>query len=115
MRIPTERTTLARAESFDVTRPLLQSMYDEFKELSKKKPEAALSKGKVKIVNRLLERVREVLAGEASMDFLDILDDDDIPQNSDVVLMLSQYVASMVAFKEKYYGYNGSQHDWFVK
>lgn len=114
MRYSGHKTTLAKAESFEVTRPLLQSMYDEFKELSKKKPEAALSKGKVKIVNRLLERVRDVLAGEASMDFLDMLDEDDIPQNSDVVLMLSQYVAAMGAFKEKYYGYNGKVHTWFV-
>lgn len=114
MRVLVNKTTLGKASDHDVTMPLLQSMYDEFKELSKKKPEAALGKGKVKIVNRLLERVCDVLAGEASMDFLDMLDEDDIPQNSDVVLMLSQYVAAMNAFKEKYYGYNGSEYAWFL-
>jgi len=108
------RIEVRLADLHDVTKPLLQSMYEEFKELSKKKPEAALSKSKVKIVNRLLERVREVLAGEASIDFLDLFDEDDIPQNSDVVLMLSQYVAGMDAFKEKYYGYNGRDHAWFT-
>ncbi|MHC8343225.1 hypothetical protein [Pseudomonas sp. RT6P73] len=105
---------IQQAELYEVTKPLLQSMYEEFKELSKKKPEAALSKGKVKIVNRLLERVREVLVGEASMDFLDLFDEDDIPQNSDVVLMLSQYVAGIAAFKDKYYGYNGRENVWFT-
>lgn len=114
MRISANKTTLAKTEDFDVTRPLLQSMYDEFKELSKKKPEAALGKSKVKIVNRLLEGVRDVLTGEASMGFLDMLDEDDIPQNSDVVLMLSQYVAAMNAFKDRYYGYNGKEYTWFV-
>jgi len=85
--------------------PLLNSMYVEFKELSKKKPEAAVSKNKIKIVNRLLEKVREVLIEEESIEFLDILDEDDVPQTSDVTLILSQYVAAMNSFHSKYYAY----------
>src|SRR5512145_3136947 len=48
-------------------------------------------------VNRLLKKCRETLHGEDSLDFLDVLDEDALPQNSDVVLMLSQYVAAMEA------------------
>jgi hypothetical protein len=29
--------------------------------------------------------------------------------------MLSQYVAAMNAFKEKYHGWDGSTHKWFLK
>ena len=87
------------ATAHDLTSPLLSSMYVEFKELSKKKPDAAVSKSKIKIVNRLLMKIREILADEQAIEFLDLLDEDDVPQVSDVTLILSQYVAAMKEFK----------------
>lgn len=107
-------TTQEKADTHDVTLPLLNSMYSEFKELSKKKPDAAISKNKIAIVNRLLQKIRTVLNDEESIEFLDLLDEDDIPQTSDVTLILSQYVAAMEAFKNRYFGWSGSEHDWFI-
>lgn len=109
-------TTKNKAENYDTTRPLLNSMFSEFKDLSKKKPDAAVSKNKLKVVNRLLERVRVVLADEETIDFLDLLDEDDIPQASDVTLMLSQYDAAMDSFYGKHYGWDSSQGEycWFI-
>ncbi|NIA23656.1 MAG: hypothetical protein GWP03_05820 [Proteobacteria bacterium] len=104
-----------KASTHDTTMPLLQAMYGEFKEISKKKPDSAVSKSKIKITNRLLERVRVVLKDEESIDFLDLLDEDDVPQASDVTLILSQYVAAMNAFHDKYYGWDGTDHKWFVE
>jgi hypothetical protein len=98
-------TTSDKTSTHDTTMPLLVSMYAEFKELSKKKPDAAVSKSKISIANRLLAKVRTVLSDEDSMDFLDLLDEDDVPQVSDVTLILSQYLAAMKAFQEKYYDY----------
>jgi len=108
-------TTQEKAHIHDTTMPLLEAMYSEFKELSKKKPDSAVSKSKIKITNRLLEKVRKVLEDTTSIEFLDLLDEDDVPQVSDVTLILSQYVASMKAFYEKYYGWDGATHDWFIK
>jgi len=108
-------TTADKASTHDTTMPLLESMYTEFKDLSKKKPDAAVSKSKINIANRLLEKVRLVLNDEDSIEFLDLLDEDDVPQVSDVTLILSQYVAAMTAFHKKYYGWNGLEHDWFTK
>ncbi|MEW8067587.1 MAG: hypothetical protein AB2804_13265, partial [Candidatus Thiodiazotropha endolucinida] len=101
-------TTEEKALTHDTMTPLLQAMYTEFKELSKKKPDSAVSKSKIKIVNRLLERVKTVLTDEESIEFLDMLDEDDVPQASDVTLILSQYVAAMDAFHGKHYGWDGS-------
>jgi hypothetical protein len=109
-----KHTSQEKAELHEVTMPLLEAMHAEFKELSKKKPEAVLSNSKVKIVNRLLESCRKVLDSEASLDYLDLIDEDDIPQNSDVVLMLSQYVAAMRQFKSTYYGWDSIDHRWFI-
>lgn len=108
-------TTLDNVSIHDTTMPLLQAMYLEFKELSKKKPDAVVSKSKINITNRLLEKVRVVLCDEDSIDFLDLLNEDDVPQSSDVTLILSQYVAAMKAFHDKYYGWDGSDHSWFAK
>ncbi|EKO1296794.1 hypothetical protein PZO54_004403, partial [Salmonella enterica] len=98
-------TSQDKAKTHDTTTPLLKAMYFEFKEISKKKPDSAISKGKIKIVNRLLEKVKTVLEDEESIIFLDLLDEDDVPQASDVTLILSQYVAAMDAFREKHYGW----------
>ncbi len=96
--------------------PLIKAMHSEFKELSRKKPEAVLSISKVKIVNRLLESCRKVLESEVALNYLDLIDEDEVPQNSDVVLMLSQYVAAMQQFKSTYYGMDNIDHEyrWFI-
>lgn len=107
-------TTKEKAKTHDTTTPLLKAMYIEFKDISKKKPDSAVSKGKLKIVNRLLDKVKTVLSDEESIMFLDLLDEDDVPQASDVTLILSQYVAAMDAFHEKHYGWDGSTHNWFT-
>lgn len=109
------KTTAKKASTHDVTMPLLYAMSEEFKDLAKKKPEAAISKSKIVMANRLLAKVREVLADEESMEFLDLLDEDTVPQVSDVTLVFSQYVAAMKAFKEKYHGWTGVEHAWFIK
>ncbi|ROP60225.1 hypothetical protein EDF81_3069 [Enterobacter sp. BIGb0383] len=107
-------TTKEIAETYDNMTPLLSAMYLEFKELSKKKPDAALSKRKIQIVNRLIEKIRVILSTEENIAYLDVLDEDDVPQTSDVVLILSQYVAAMKAFHEKHYGWDGANHKWFI-
>lgn len=104
-----------KASTHDTIMPLLEAMYKEFKELSKKKPDAAISKSKINLANRLLQKVRFVLGDEESIDFLDLIEEDDVPQASDVTLMLSQYVAAMESFHNKYYGWNGDDHDWFIE
>ena len=108
--------TTTQVSIYETTMPLLESMYAEFKELSKKKPEAPISKSKIKIVNRLLEKIGGILADEESIEFLDLIDEDDIPQTSDVTLMLSQYVVAMSGFKKRYYGYNEytTKYSWFI-
>jgi len=97
------KTTREKAESYEVVMPLLRAMYEEFKVFSKKKPDGALSKNKIAVVNRLLKKCRTVLQSEPSFELLDLHDEDDLPQNSDVVLTLSQYVAAMEQFRERHH------------
>ena len=94
-------TTGAKAELHDVTMPLLTAMYSEFKELSKRRPNDAVS-------------VAKILDKEASVEYLDLLDEDNVPLNSDVVLMLSQFVAAMKQFRSTYTSLIGIKQDWTI-
>ena len=69
------------------------SIYEEISLLSKKSPNDAVNKFKLKFVNKLLSQSNDYL-GEMYKPFddFDSFDEDDIPQNSDVVFILSQYL-----------------------
>jgi hypothetical protein len=94
---------------------LLDSAISEMKEFSKKKPEESLNITKIKILNRLLIPLKEILKIDPSGAFLDLLDEEMMPSNSDCVLILGQYKAAISQFKGKYFGWDGSDHRWFTK
>jgi len=75
----------------------LQSTYDEISLLSKKKPNDAVNKFKLKFVNTLLEQANDFL-GQIYRPFSDfaLFSEDDVPQNSDVAFILSQYMQCLV-------------------
>ena len=98
--------TMDKGARHDSLMPLLEAMFREFQDASKKKADAAINKRKVEIVNRLLVDVYKILDGEPNRNYLDLLDADELPQNSDVVLILGQATAAMTAFKEKYFRYD---------
>jgi len=97
--LPTE----AQIQNFKMLDELIGSIYHEMKEFSKKKPDETLNKFKVKNVNRILEPIKEILKDEPTSEFLDLLDDETLPSNSDAILIIGQYKASMKQFHNKYY------------
>ena len=107
-------TTAARVKIYVTTAPLLTAMFSQIRELAKKKPEATLNANKVKMINRLLVDIKEVLADEPESKYLDVLSDDDLPQTSDVLLVLSQYSASLKMFESRYYRPDefDMEYDW---
>lgn len=101
---------------YELLNPLIHGIYNEFQDLSKKKPEAALNTYKVKVVNRVLEPIKELLANEEVIHFLDILDIDDLPTNSDVILILNQYLKALKMFYNKYYENSPEgRYTWAIK
>ena len=76
------------------------------------------------IVNRVLEDIKNILEVEPKGKYLDLLDDDELPQTSDAVLVMVQYETALMAFKKKYFqsyktGFNDFKASWvtpdFVK
>jgi hypothetical protein len=109
--------TKEQVERFDMLHPMLQSFLTEVRELSKKKPDGPLNEVKIKMINRILVQIKEVLSTDASVKYLDLLDEEALPQNSDAVLILGQYSAAMEQFKAKHYGYDkiSYEHRWFTQ
>ena len=64
-----------------------------------KSPKEALSPMKIKMLNRILERIRDFLSEEPAIDFLDLIDEDALPSTSDTLLLMSQYAGAI----ENYY------------
>ena len=65
-------------------------------ELSKKKPDDAVNKFKLGFVNTILEQANSILGkGNKPFDSFKTFSEDDVPTNSDVVLILSQYVGCL--------------------
>jgi hypothetical protein len=100
--------TKAQVAQYKMLDDLLNSVYIEMKEFSKKKPDEPLNKFKVKNVNRVLEQIKEILVNEPTLQFLDTLDDDALPSNSDAILVIAQFKASMERFQKRYYIRTGS-------
>jgi len=98
--------TTKRAEEFDMLFPILESVFIEMGELSKKKQDGVLNELKVKMINRILLKVKAILKDDPTVEFLDILDEISLPTNSDAVLIIAQFKAAMQQYKVKYYGYN---------
>ena len=107
--------TQAEADTYEMLRPMLDKIAREVRELSKKKQDGALNELKAKMINRVLTQIKDLLKNEPSVQFLDLLDTDILPTNSDSILIISQYDAALSAFHEKYYGWDGDSHRWFTQ
>ena len=112
IRLPSQEQT----NKFDFCQPMLESLFREMKELSKKAPDGRLNTMKVKMINRVLADVKTALSDEPTMAYLDLLDDETLPSNSDVVLILGQYTAAAHQFKGEYHKHDTLQGGtrWFT-
>ena len=109
--------TNAEVEKHEMLSPMLNSVSNEMQEMSKKKQDGALNELKVKMINRILDQIKDLLSDEATSQFLDLLDNETLPTNSDAVLILAQYQAAMRQFRDKYFGLDTRKgaRRWFTK
>lgn len=93
----------ADVKQFLMLRELATGLYNEMKDFAKKSPNETLNTFKIKSLNRVLEPIKELLKNQPTASFLDILDETALPSNSDVVIILSQYLTAMKKFEDKYF------------
>lgn len=98
------RPTEKQIEDYHLFSTMLNSLAKEIRELSKKKQDGTLNLTKVKMLNRVLEPLKNDILGHLpSTIFLDLLDEDTLPNNSDAVLIISQFEAAIKDFREEYH------------
>ena len=98
-------TTCAKVAAYEASSGVFGGLMREMRELSKKKPDATLSKHKVGILNRILTDIGSVLQDEPEAKYLDLLDDEELPQSSDAVLVMVQHETALAAFEKRYHQY----------
>jgi hypothetical protein len=96
--LPTEKNI----KDYKLLKDMLHSQKIEFDLLSKKKTNEQLNPMKIKMANRVLEPLKELFKHEESYNFLDTLNKDEMPTNSDVVLIISQFETAINEFKSRY-------------
>lgn len=84
--------TREQVENFEKLAGQLQSAYNELSVMSKKSPDGGVNKFKLGFVNKLLHAANDLLGDRyAPFDEFAEFDIDNVPTNSDVVLVLAQY------------------------
>lgn len=90
---------LIEAELFDKIYPQITSSHEEIAILSKKNPDGAINKFKLKFINELLEYANEILHDSTPFASFEKFIEEDMPTNSDVIYMLAQYVEALDKLK----------------
>ena len=96
--------TDAQVSEFLIIQPMIAEARKEMVELSKKKQDGILNELKVRHINRLLTKANEVLGTDPSLAFVELLDEETLPQNSDAVIVLGQWLEAMRQFKGRHHG-----------
>jgi hypothetical protein len=91
----------ADVELIDKVYAQLAALHNEVSLLSRKSPTDAVNIFKLKLINSILEAANKLL-GEKNkpFDHFIIFDKDDLPNNSDVAVVLSQYLRCMDRLRE---------------
>lgn len=108
--------TEEQVEVFLKLQPQLKSAYEEIRLLSGKKPTDSLNTFKLKFINSILERANEIL-GDKYRPFpgeFDVFSEADMPNNGDVVFMLSHYLTSLEKLRCDNISYSSGDWYWIV-
>jgi hypothetical protein len=92
--------TRQQVSEFEKTNAQLGGLFEEISTLSRKSPDSPVNKFKLKLINHCLAASNSILSGQYRpfADF-DHFEEDDLPTNSDAVLVLSQYLNCLEKFR----------------
>jgi hypothetical protein len=100
---------------FEKLEQQLHSFLDDISELSKKRPNDPLNKFKLKFINTTVSSLNKILKADRPFAGFDKFDVDDLPSNSDVVVLLSQYSAAVHRFRLENTTDEGDDATWIVR
>ena len=90
-----------------------EGMHQEVSALARKSPNGSLNKFKLQIVNGLLADCNNLLAdSHKAVKGFDKFNSDDIPSNSDVTFILTQYIQALEKFRADNIVFDWNDHQW---
>ena len=115
MKSRAKKLTPADVRCFEKHEAQLQGLYAEIDQLAKKRPNDAVNKFKLRLFNQVLDLGNEILTDQYKpfSDFSQF-DEDELPSNSDVALMLSQYLISLDNLRSDNVENDDDQWQWVV-
>ena len=101
---------------FEKIKAQIAQLHSEVSLLSKGKPDNLINKFKLKFINEKLAEGNVILTGEFKpfKDF-NVFEDAELPSNSDVVLVLSQYLDGLEAWRCANIRYSHVDGNWYWK
>jgi hypothetical protein len=94
--------TKEQVAEFEKLEQQLHSFLDEISELSKKKPNDPINKFKLGFINSSLASLNRILGDYKPLDDFTQFNPDDLPSNSDVMLILGQYAAAAYNLRRRH-------------
>ena len=95
-----------QVELYNTINPLINYIFKELKDFSKKNQNDPINLTKVKMINRLLVKAQIILKNEPSINYLDLLEENQLPSISDAVLIVSLYISALETFHSDHYYYD---------
>lgn len=101
---------------FEKVQTQLENIYDEISLLSKKSQNDVLNSFKLKLINKVIVDANSLLkASYKPFDEFDIFKEEELPTNSDVVFIISQYLGCFEKYKMDNVEYSNFESSWIWK
>ena len=107
--------TEEEVNQFEKTQSQLNGLYIEIGLLSKKNPNDAVNKFKLKFINKTIEESNELL-GEEYKPYQEFekFEEEDMPTTSDVTMMLEQYLNCLEKLRSDNLEYRSGTYYWVI-
>ena len=112
--------TKIEVNNFEQVQSQLEGLLTEVTTLAKKSPNDGVNKFKLKFINEIISNGNKILgAAYKPLDSFEKFDEDDLPSNSDVTFILSQYLSCFEKLRSdnidrrKEYDGNKYFYEWY--
>lgn len=107
-----DKLTFQDVDTFERLKYQFKELHEDISTLSKKSPDAPINKFKLTFINEKLAEANALLSDsfKPSLNF-SLFQEDNLPSNSDVLMILSQYLDALEAWRSAHVK-NVGYHDW---